>query len=202
MLSQSVSQSLQPLRDITFNKHDAGERPQLSRARSSLKRTPPPINDQAPTLTKKDYYTIPSIKKLRRMSSESLKVRPVSISSSLLLQNSSQSVALWCHARLSSLVYFTHSICAETLQRCTKDEVVHLNLQAVDRFVIGHSDLGEVQFLLPVDLLGLDFDSIVDIDKGKIQVYGLEGQSPAPPPGQGLNMPAMLVFRCLILSSI
>lgn len=69
------------------------------------------------------------------------------------------------------------------------------SLQAIDRFVIGNEDLGEVQFLLPVNLLGLNLDNLVEIDKGKIQVYGLEGQELPPPPGEGLNVPAMLVFR-------
>ena len=73
--------------------------------------------------------------------------------------------------------------------------VLPIPLQAVDRFVVGREDLGEVQFLLPVDLLGLDLDKVVDIEKGKIQVYGLEGEAKAPPLGQGLNAPAMLVFR-------
>ncbi len=68
-------------------------------------------------------------------------------------------------------------------------------VQAIDRFVVGREDLGEVQFLLPVDLVGLDLDKIVDIEKGKIQVYGLEGNATAPDIGQGLNVPAMLVFR-------
>ena len=68
-------------------------------------------------------------------------------------------------------------------------------MKVVDRFVVGREDLGEVQFLLPVDLVGLDLDKIIDIDKGKIQVYGLEGEAVAPIMGQGLNVPAMLVFR-------
>ena len=69
------------------------------------------------------------------------------------------------------------------------------NLQAMDRFVVGREEIGEVQFLLPVDLVGMDLDNVVEIEKGKIQVYGLEGQSGAPLPGKGLNVPAMLVFR-------
>lgn len=41
---------------------------------ASIKRQLPPINEEAPRLSKKDYYTIPAMKKLRRMTSESLKV--------------------------------------------------------------------------------------------------------------------------------
>ena len=70
-----------------------------------------------------------------------------------------------------------------------------MNLQAIDRFVVGREEVGEVQFLLPVDLVGMDLDNVVEIEKGKIQVYGLEGQAGSPPLGKGLNVPAMLVFR-------
>ncbi len=65
----------------------------------------------------------------------------------------------------------------------------------MDRFVVGREEVGEVQFLLPVDLVGMDLDNVVEIEKGKIQVYGLEGQAAAPALGKGLNVPAMLVFR-------
>lgn len=69
-------------------------------------------------------------------------------------------------------------------------------VQALDRFVIGREDVGEVQFLLPVDVTGLDLDDVIDIEKGKIQVYGLPGSAAAPSPGAGLNVPSMLIFRC------
>ena len=77
--------------------------------------------------------------------------------------------------------------------------ILFLFVKAVDRFVVGREDLGEVQFLLPVDLVRLDLDRIIDIEKGKIQVYGLEGEAKAPSLGQGLNVPAMLVFRYRLL---
>lgn len=67
-------------------------------------------------------------------------------------------------------------------------------LAAVERFVLGRKDIGEVLFISPVDLRGLDLDSLIDIEKGKIVVY--PEPSPAkPPPGKGLNMPALLTFR-------
>ena len=56
--------------------------------------------------------------------------------------------------------------------------------------------MGEVAFIGPVDLRGLVLDDIVDIDKGKIQVYGLPDGAPRPAIGQGLNKPALLSFRC------
>ena len=36
--------------------------------------------------------------------------------------------------------------------------------------MVGHEDWGEVQFLLPVDLRGLNLDSVVAMAKGRIQV--------------------------------
>ena len=41
-------------------------------------------------------------------------------------------------------------------------------LQAVERFVVGHAYYGEVQFLVPVDLRGLDLDKTVALAKGRI----------------------------------
>lgn len=68
-------------------------------------------------------------------------------------------------------------------------------LQAVDRFVIGKKDVGEVAFIGPVDVRGLHLDKIIDIEKGRIQVYGLPGGAQRPAVGQGLNQPALLTFR-------
>ena len=36
--------------------------------------------------------------------------------------------------------------------------------------MIGRKDVGEVAFLDPVDLRGVDLDAVVDMDKGRIQV--------------------------------
>ena len=68
-------------------------------------------------------------------------------------------------------------------------------LQALDRFVIGKKDLGEVAFIGPVDVRGLHLDGIIEIEKGRIQVYGLPGGAQRPAVGQGLNQPALLTFR-------
>ena len=65
----------------------------------------------------------------------------------------------------------------------------------MERFVVGREDTGEVEFLLPVNLVGLDLDAIVGIEKGRIQLYGVGDSEGAPPPGQGLNGPAVLLFR-------
>ena len=71
--------------------------------------------------------------------------------------------------------------------------------QAVDRFVLGHTEWGEVQLLAAVDVRGLDLDAVVEMDKGRIQLYGLAAGPPAPAKGQGLNMPAMLTFRSALI---
>ena len=39
--------------------------------------------------------------------------------------------------------------------------------------MIGRKDMGELQFLGPVDVRGLDLDATVEIDKGRIQVCSL-----------------------------
>lgn len=71
-------------------------------------------------------------------------------------------------------------------------------LAYVERFVIGREDIGEVLFINPVDLRGLDLDSIIDIEKGKIALYP-ESSAKKPPPGEGLNMPALLTFRRMVV---
>ena len=68
-------------------------------------------------------------------------------------------------------------------------------MQAVERLVIGRTGAGEVAFIDPVDLRGMRLDDMVDIDKGRIQVYGLDGGAPRAAPGSGLNRPALLTFR-------
>ena len=71
-------------------------------------------------------------------------------------------------------------------------------MQAVERLVIGKKDMGEVAFIDAVDLRGLCLDDIVNIEKGRIQVYGLPGGTVRPPPNHGLNRPALLTFRCAV----
>lgn len=48
---------------------------ELKKARSMTKRLAPPVNERAPQLTKKEYYTVPPLKKLKRMTDEALQVR-------------------------------------------------------------------------------------------------------------------------------
>lgn len=74
----------------------------------------------------------------------------------------------------------------------------HCLLQAVERLVIGREGMGEIAFIDAVDLRGLCLDDIVNIEKGRMQVYGLPGGVARPPPNSGLNMPALLTFRCVV----
>ena len=85
------------------------------------------------------------------------------------------------------------------LRRMTDEELL-----TVERFVIGREDTGEVMFLNPVDLCGVNLDSVIEIEKGKIILYPdstAVGTVAAtkPPPGEGLNTPAMLTFRRMIV---
>ena len=61
--------------------------------------------------------------------------------------------------------------------------------------MVGREDIGEVAFLYPVNLLDLRLDAIVELDRGKVQVYGLEDGPSLPKPGTGINCPALLTFR-------
>lgn len=63
--------------------------------------------------------------------------------------------------------------------------------------MVGRKDVGEVAFIDAVDLRGMVLDAVVDMDKGRIQVYGLPSGAPRPAAGQGLNRPALLTFRYL-----
>lgn len=44
-------------------------------------------------------------------------------------------------------------------------------LQSVESFTIGRKGFGEIQWIEPVDVRGLDLDLVVDIQKGEIAVY-------------------------------
>ena len=70
---------------------------------------------------------------------------------------------------------------------CVAQEVAH--------FVVGREDIGEVAFLYPICLLDLKLDTMVELERGKVQVYGLEEGPSLPKQGTGLNCPALLTFR-------
>ena len=172
----------------------------LGRAARRLTRIPP-INPSTPLLSKDDYFTIPDIKRMRRFSDEELKVgaclpsqkQPCSCmpcaDCRFELHAGERTEKRKAHAHMRN----ANKQCGEPFERGL------VPLQAVDRLVIGRKDVGEVAFIGPVDLWGLVLDDIVDIDKGKIQVYGLPGGAQRPAVGQGLNKPALLSFRCDML---
>ena len=60
---------------------------------------------------------------------------------------------------------------------------------------MGKEDVAEVAFLYPVSVLDLRLDSIVEMDRGKVQLYGLPEGPSLPKQGTGLNCPALLTFR-------
>ena len=60
---------------------------------------------------------------------------------------------------------------------------------------LGERGVGEVAFIGPVDVLGVDLDSVVHFSRGHVQVYGATQRQRLPPPGEGLNVPALLTFR-------
>ena len=60
---------------------------------------------------------------------------------------------------------------------------------------MGRKDVGELTFINPVQLANINLDNVVDIEKGRIQMYGLPNGPAKPLPGSGLNGPAMLTFR-------
>lgn len=168
----------------------------------------PPVNPEAPILTKKGYYTVPPVKRLKRMTNQQLRVPslppspspdPSPTDNANGLSDKVRTLSMDNTLRTSiSKIELTAAQYPKTgakrpLLSCTI--LSSLELQAMERFVVGREEVGEVQFLLPADLVGIDLDNVVEIEKGKIQVYGLEGQAAAPALGKGINVPAMLVFR-------
>ena len=61
--------------------------------------------------------------------------------------------------------------------------------------MVGERGVGEVAFIHTVDLLDLDLDSIVCFTRGRVQLYGSAGGPRLPPPGRGLNVPALVTLR-------
>jgi acyl carrier protein len=96
-----------------------------------------PPNPLAPVLTKPGYFTVPSVRRMQRMSTSQLRALP--------------------------------------------------------RFVVGRAGVGEVAFLYPVDVAGADLDAAVHIERGAVALYPLEKRR--PPPGEGLNQPALLTLK-------
>ena len=156
-----------------------------------LKRIPP-MNPNAPVLSKEDYFTVPPLKRMRRFADTELQVNTCSMATMwhVPLVTAVQAMA---HRQRAGGCYIIYPESAAYIKA-----VLFLSLmpvQAVERFVVGRKDVGEVAFIGPVDVRGLSLDDIIDIEKGRIQVYGLPGGAQRPPIGHGLNQPALLTFR-------
>ncbi|CDF35044.1 unnamed protein product [Chondrus crispus] len=73
----------------------------------------------------------------------------------------------------------------------THDELAKMSsdeLSKVDELTIGKKGLGEISWLEPVDMRGLDIDQVVQIKKREVSVYPRDDDVPAV--GTGLNKPA------------
>ena len=64
-------------------------------------------------------------------------------------------------------------------------------LASVENFIVGRENVGEIRFMYPVDLRSVDLARSVTIRKGHIEIVG----SHSAAPGEGLNQPAILVFK-------
>lgn len=66
---------------------------------------------------------------------------------------------------------------------------------SVKNFIVGQKGIGQIRFLCPVDLNGIDIDSIVgrlvQFYEGEAVLYG-HPSDVKPAPGQGLNVPAQV----------
>lgn len=83
-----------------------------------------------------------------------------------------------------------------------------IHFPTVPRLVVGRTGVGELAFLYPVDLRGLDLDKAVLLERGRFALYPVQPSSVGtnvkctaassrrrPPPGEGLNVPAIVTLR-------
>lgn len=73
-------------------------------------------------------------------------------------------------------------------------KMTEAELMAVNNFTVKREDVGSVKFLTPVDVRGLDIDSIIEFSKHSIVVYPDEGK-PKPEPGRELNTRALITLK-------
>ena len=130
-----------------------------------------------PRSQSRGYFTRPSLKRLQRMRSRQLQAR---------------------HA--AALLPCLQRAMPDASRSARLPDAGGARVQALEGFVVGERGVGEAAFIGPVDVLGLDLDSIVHFGRGRVQMYGLSQGPLRPPPGRGLNVPALLTFRCAQLS--
>lgn len=68
-------------------------------------------------------------------------------------------------------------------------------LAALPRFVLGHRDHGEFQFLQPVDLRGARLDAMLRMDRGRARFVPLLPDGAPAPRGAALNRPCLLMLK-------
>ena len=163
---------------------DAAGKLCLARAVAELPATvgrAPYCNPRAPVLTKPGYFTRPSLKRLQRMRSRQLQA---------------------CHPFSPGILTSPPPMSKQHDRRSARQLGADRGsrMQAVEGFVVGERGVGEAAFIGAVNVLGLDLDSIVHFGRGRVQVYGLLQGPRRPPSGEGLNVPALLTFRCALLS--
>lgn len=73
----------------------------------------------------------------------------------------------------------------EELSAMSNEELSH-----VEELTVGKKGMGEISWLEPVDLRGLDIDQVVHIKNREVSVYPLDDD--IPPEGKGLNKPARI----------
>jgi nuclear pore complex protein Nup98-Nup96 len=83
----------------------------------------------------------------------------------------------------------------------TLKRMSYSQLAAISNFTVGQHGIGQVRFLKPVDLTGIDLDAILDhlivFGANQVVVYPEDDFPERPPVGQGLNQPAEVrLERC------
>lgn len=63
--------------------------------------------------------------------------------------------------------------------------------QDLERFTLGRKDLGELTFINPVNVLGVNFDAAIEVEKGRI-LWQPPASSGTP---NGLNGAGLLTYR-------
>jgi len=76
----------------------------------------------------------------------------------------------------------------EELRSYSSEDLAH-----VEHLTVGRTGFGQVEFLEPVDVRGLDLNKLIIIDKLVITVFPDDANK--PPRGQGLNVPARITIE-------